>query len=336
MQGPSQTSIAGLTANPSGRRLLDPVRAFQILAMKPVVLRTRQFAITLTCVLTLPSFLHRAAAEIPEGLAEALTTHTCSFPAAKPPIYFHNDGNVIDGDYHLRFTWELDANTGAVHLWEYRPKSKDKARIDLWFSKDLTSFTWYDSRTKASGVGSRADEAASDKTATVAAKEPEKAPPAFDPKTAPSAQLQTFSTAWLDKLTGPLDNAPLPRAQLMQMQTDFQARIWVATPQQKPAYEAARQACVTFGNLMDAREKARTALSNAQAETSTAVRKKTAGKLASQRDDLFVNSGAISSAMSHWQQQLKPWRDAIQQVLVREKQAEFIANNPSDNAVTHK
>jgi len=291
----------------------------------------------LTCVLTLPSFLHRATAKIPEGLAEALTTHTWSFPAAKPPIYFHNDGNVIDGDNHLVFTWELDANTGTVHLLEYRwkAKDKDKARVDLWFSKDLTSFTWYDSRTKASGVGSRADQAASDKTAPVAAKEPEKAPPAFDPKTAPSAQLQTFSTAWLDKLTGPLDNAPLPRAQLVQLQTDFQAHIGVATPQQKPAYEAALQACVTFGNLMDARERARTALTNAGAVTSASVRKNTAGKLAAQRDNDFVNSGATSSAMSQWQQQQKPWRDAIQQVLVREKQAEFIANNPSGNALTH-
>jgi len=304
--------------------------------MKSVVPRTRQFAITLAFVLTLPSFLHRAAAEIPEGLAEALTTHTWSFPAAKPPIYFHNDGKVIDGNNHLVFTWDLDANTGAVHLLEYKPKSKDKAKVDLWFSKDLTSFTWYDSRTKASGVGARADETASDKTATVAAREPEKAPPAFDPKTAPSAQLQTFSTAWLDKLTGPLDNAPLPRAQLVQLQTDFQAHIGVATPQQKPAYEAALQACVTFGNLMDAREKARTALTNAGAVTSASVRKKTAGKLAAQRDDDFVNSGAISSATSQWQQQQKPWRDAIQQVLVREKQAELIANNPPDNAGTHK
>ena len=306
--------------------------------MKPVVPRIRQFAITLACVLTLPSFLHRAAAEIPEGLAEALTTHTWSFPGAKPPLYFHNDGNVIDGDYHVRFTWSLDANTGAVHLVEYKwkAKDKDKARVDLWFSKDLASFTWYDSRTQASGVGSRADEAASDKTPTVAAKEPEKAPPAFDPKTAPSAQLQTFSTAWLDKLTGPLDNAPLPRAQLLQLQTDFQAHLGVATPKQKPAYEAALQACVTFGNLMDAREKARTALTTSQAETSTAVRKKTAGKLAAQRDDQFINSGAISSATSQWQQQQKPWRDAIQQVLVREKQAELIANNPPDNTVTHQ
>lgn len=194
----------------------------------------------------------------------------------------------------------------------------------------------YDSRTQASGVGSRTDVAASDKTGTVAAKEPEKAPPVFDPKTAPSAQLQTFSTAWLDKLTGPLDNAPLPHAQLMQLQTDFQANLVVAKPQQKPAYEAALQTCVTFGNLMDAREKARTILSNAQAETSTAVRKRTAGKLAAQRDDQFITSGAISSALSYWQQQQKPWRDAIQRVLVREKQAEFIANKPSENAVTHQ
>jgi hypothetical protein len=122
----------------------------------------------------------------------------------------------------------------------------------------------------------------------------------------------------------------------MQLQTDFQAHIGVATPQQKPAYEAALQACVTYGNLMDAREKARTALTNANAETSTAVRKKTAGKLAALRDDQFITSGAISSAMSHWQQQQKPWRDAIQQVLIREKQAEFIANKPSENTVLHQ
>lgn len=307
-------------------------------AMKSVVPRTRSFATTLACVLTLSSFWHRATAETPEELATALTTHTWSFPAAKPPIYFNNDGKVIDGDNHLRFTWQLDADTGTVHLVEYRwkAKDKDKARIDLWFSKDLISFTWFDSRTKATGVGSRMDEAASDKTAAGAAAEPEKAAPAFDPTTAPSAQLQAFSTAWLDKLTGPLDNDPLPHAQLMQLQTDFQAHISVATPQQKPAYEAARQACIVFGNLMDAREKARTALSNSPAVTSASVRKKTAGKLAAQRDTDFVNSGAISSAISHWQQQQKPWRDALQQVLIREKQAEFIANKPSEKAVTHQ
>ncbi len=335
MQGTSETSFAGV-AIPSGRR-----RACQILAVKPFFPRARQFAITLTCVLTLSSFLHRAAAEIPEGLAEALTTHTWSFPLAKSPIYFHNDGNVINGDNHLCFTWELDADTGAVHLLEYRwkAKEKDKARVDLWFSKDLTSFTWYDSRTKASGVGSRADEAASDKTAPVAAKEPEKAPLAFDPKTAPSAQLQTFTMAWLDKLTGPLDNAPLPHTQLILLQTDFQEHIWGATPQQKPVYEAALQACVAFGNLMDAREKARTALTNAQANTSESVG--TVGKSGrsapnARNDSKFVDSGATNAAISQWQQQQKPWRDTIQQGLVREKQAEFIANNPQDNAVTHK
>jgi len=302
-----------------------------MLAMKSVVPKTRRFAITLTCVLTFPSFLHHAAAQIPEGLAEALITHTWSFPLAKPPIYFHSDGNVIDGDNHLRFTWELDANAGAVHLVEYKWKAKyqDKAKVDLWFSKDLTRFTWYDSRTKASGVGSRADEA----------KEPEKAPLAFDPKTSPSTQLQALSTAWLDKLTGPLDNTPLPHAQLIQLQTDFQAHIGVAAPQQKPAYEAALQACVTFRNLMDAREKARTALTNAQANTSGEVG--TVGKSGrsapnARNDSKFVAAGATNAAISQWQQQQKSWRDAIQQVLVREKQAEVIANNPSENAVAHQ
>jgi hypothetical protein len=87
---------------------------------------------------------------------------------------------------------------------------------------------------------------------------------------------------------------------------------------------------------MDAREKARTALTNTGAVTSTSVRKKTAGKLAAQRDNDFVNSGAISSATSQWQQQQQPWRDAIQQALVRQKQAEIIANNPPSNAVTHQ
>jgi len=61
------------------------------------------------------------------------------------------------------------------------------------------------------------------------------------------------------------------------LQTDFQAHIGVATPQQKPAYEATLQACATFGNLMDAREKARTALTNSQAVTSASVRKKRQG-----------------------------------------------------------
>jgi hypothetical protein len=339
--GTSQTSIAGLPANPSGCRLLDPVRAFHLLALKPVVPRARQFAITLTCVLALSSFLYRAAAQVPEGLAEALIAHTWSFPAAKPPIYFHADGNVIDGDYHLRFTWQLDADTGTVHLLEYKYKAKyaDKAKIDLWFAKDLNSFTWYDSRTNASGVGTRIEDPANAKTPPVAAQEPAKASLAFDPKTAPSAQLQAFSTAWLDKLTGPLDNAPLPHAQIIQMQTDYQAQIGVATPAQKPAYQAALQACVIFGNLMDAREKARTALTNAQANASGEVgtaRRGARSDANARNDSKFVAAGAANAAISQWQQQQKPWRDAIQLVLAREKQAEVIANNPSDNAVTHK
>jgi hypothetical protein len=178
-------------------------------------------------------------------------------------------------------------------------------------------------------VGIRLDEPAKAQTAAApAANDPEKnAPPAFDPKTAPSVQLQAFATAWLEKLVGPLDAAPLPRAALMELQTDFQARLPLVPPQQKPAYQVALQTCITFGNLMDARDKARTALTNAQAVTATSVGKRMSKKLVAQRDNDFVNSGAVSSANSQWQQQQKIWRDTIQELMVREKHAELVANS---------
>lgn len=309
--------------------------------MKSIASRKGSFTLALTCALALSSFSHRAAAEVPEGLAEALVAHTWSFPAAKPPIYFHNDGNVIDGDYHLRFTWQLDPDTGTVHLLEYKYKAKyaDKAKIDLWLSKDRKSLTWYDSRTNASGVGTRLDDPANAKTPPAAAQDPAKTPLAFDPKTAPSAQLQAFSAEWLEKLTGPLDNAALPHAQLIQLQTDFQAQNAVATPAQKPAYQAALQACAVFGNLMDAREKARTVLTNAQANASGEVgtaRRGARSDANARNDSKFIAAGATNAAISHWQQQQKPWRDAVQVVLAREKQAEAIANNRSANVATHQ
>jgi hypothetical protein len=280
--------------------------------------------------LALPTLPHRAAAEMPAGLEEALTGHAWSFPKAKPPVHFLIDGTVVDGNGTFRFWWDLDKSTGTVHLLEKGPKDKDKARIDLWFWSNLEAFSWYDSHGQSSGVGIRLDEPAKTQTAaTPPVKEPEKsAPPLpFDPKSAPSVQLQTFATAWLEKLVGPLDAAPLPRAALMQLQTDFQARLPLATAQQKPAYQAALQTCTTFSNLMDARDKARTALSNAQAVTATSVGKKMSKKLVAQRDNDFVNSGAVSSANSQWQQQQTAWRDAIQQLMVREKQAELVANS---------
>ena len=276
---------------------------------------------------TLP---HRAAAEMPAGLEEAILNHAWSFPEAKPPMRFLIDGTIVDGNGTVRFWWDLDKSTGTIHLLEKGKNDKDKARIDLWFWKNLESFSWYNSHGNSSGVGIRLeDPAKAQATATPAAKEPEKSasPPAFDPKTAPSVQLQAFADAWLDKLVGPLDAAPLPHAALLPLQTDFQARLPLATPQQKSAYQAALQTCTTFSNLMDAREKARTALTNGGAVTSASVRKNMGGKLAAQRDNDFVNSGAVSSALSQWQQQQKPWRDAIQQLMVREKQAELVANS---------
>ena len=255
---------------------------------------------------------------MPAGLEEALTSHTWAFPEAKPPMHFLNDGTVVDGNGTSRFWWDLDKNTGTVHLLEKGPKDKDKARIDLWFWSNLEAFSWYDSHGRSSGVGIRVDEPARAQTAA--------APQAFDPKTAPSVQLQAFATAWLEKLVGPLDATPLPRAALMPLQTDFQARLPLATPQQKPAYEAALQTCITFSNLMDAREAARTALTNTQAITSGSVGK-SGRRDAAVHDSAFVASGAVSSALNQWQQQQKPWREAILQSLVRQKQAELVANS---------
>jgi hypothetical protein len=309
--------------------------------MKWYFLDSRFLLATMVLVPCLPL---QAAGEMPAGLEEALTTHGWSFPGAKPPMHFLNDGSAVDADGAARYSWDLDKTTGEVHLLEHGPKSKDKARITLWFWSNLSGFSWYDSHGNKSGNGSRLDEpgraptAAANVAPSPAAGPVKKPAQVWDPANPPSAQLQAYSAEWLEKLTGTLDGTPLRRTPLMQMQTDFQAHYPQATPPQKAALQAALQVCTTFGNLIDAREKAMTSLSNAQATTSEAVGStrsahvkddKRAQIRAAQHDNAFITSGAVSSMMTQWKEQQKPWRDSIQQLMVREKQAELaIPPNP--------
>lgn len=305
--------------------------------MKPASAKSKIIAPSLACLALFLGTTWNTRGEMPAGLESALTSYGWSFPEAKAPMHFLTDGTVVDGNGTIRYDWTLAKDTGTVHLLERGPKSKDKARIDIWFWENLAGFSWFNSHGNGSGQGSRVEDAAQKPVATAPAPPPsappQVAPPPFDPKNLPSAQLQDFSTAWLEKILGPLDNSPLPRAQLMKLQTDYQARVALATPQQKPTLQAALQVCATFSNLMDARDRARTSLTNAEATTSGSVGK-SGRKSAAVHDSAFVTSGAVSSAISQWNQQQKPWRDAIQQYLVREKQAELaaLAVNPAANS----
>jgi len=301
--------------------------------MKPDSANSKFIAPSLACLALFLGTAWNASGEMPTGLENALTSYGWSFPEAKAPMHFLADGNVVDGNGAVRYSWTLDKDTGTVHLLEHGPKSKDKARIDIWFWENLAGFSWYNSHGSSSGQGARVEDAAQKQVATAAAP-PQSAPSPFDPKDLPSAQLQDFSAAWLEKILGPLNNTPLPRTQLMKLQTDYQARFALATPQQKPTLQAALQVCAVFGNIMDARERALTSLTNAEASTSTASGStrsahakddKRAQIRAAQGDSAFIASGAVSSVVTQWQQQEKPSRDAIQQLLVRERQAELAA-----------
>jgi len=306
--------------------------------MKPVFAKSKIIALSLACLTLFLGTIWNARGEMPVGLETALTSSGWSFPEAKAPIHFLTDGTVVDGNGTVRYDWTLAKDTGTVHLLERGPKSKDKARIDIWFWENLAGFSWYNSHGNSSGQGSRVEDTAQKPVATAPAPPSsapsQGAPSPFDPKNLPSAQLQDFSAAWLEKILGPLNNTPLPRAQLMKLQTDYQARLALATPQQKPTLQAALQLCAAFGNIMDARERALTSLTNAEASTSTASGStrsahvkddKRAQIRAAQGDSAFITSGAVSSVVTQWQQQEKPTRDAIQQLLVRERQAELVA-----------
>ncbi|MEI9893089.1 MAG: hypothetical protein WDN28_04040 [Chthoniobacter sp.] len=71
---------------------------------------------------------------------------------------------------------KLDEATGTLHLLEKGPKSKDKARIDVWFWSDLTGFSWYDNHGQVGGQGTRVDATTAAKT-TASAPLPTKLPP---------------------------------------------------------------------------------------------------------------------------------------------------------------
>ncbi len=156
----------------------------------------------------------------------------------------------------------------------------------------------------------------------------------------PSEQLLAYSTNNLDHLLGPLNGGALPRAELLKLEIDYQGRQPVASPAEKEVLNAAMNVCNAFNKIMDEREKAVASVSGAQA---TNAEEKGSTKLHAHKGDEFaldqkrreiregqsqsnfISAAAQHAADSHWSQHEQPWRNSIQQLLVREKQAEAAA-----------
>ena len=151
-------------------------------------------------------------------------------------------------------------------------------------------------------------------------------------KLEPSAQLQAYTTSWLEHLLGPLDNSPLPRAQILQLRTEYEGRLLQASPLEKAELQTAIQICVAYNRIMDAREQAFSTVTGAQATTLNSVGAVKHGSLAgrarttqARKDQDFIFSAATDAANATWKQNQVPWRDAVQKLLITEKQQEVAA-----------
>lgn len=147
-----------------------------------------------------------------------------------------------------------------------------------------------------------------------------------------SAELQAFTTSWLEHLLGPLDDSPLPRAQILQLRTDYEGRLLQAAPLEKAKLQTAIQICVAYNKIMDAREQAFSTVVGANATTLNSVGAVKHGSLANRaratqarKDQQFITSAAMDSANATWKQNQVPWRDAVQKLLITEKQQEVAA-----------
>lgn len=153
----------------------------------------------------------------------------------------------------------------------------------------------------------------------------------------PSEQLQAYSANNLEHLLGPLNEGALPRAELMKLEIDYKGRLGLAAPGEKAVLQAALEVCTAFGKIMDERAKAVAAVSGAEAQNSNAqgstklhARKKDEFSFDQKRreiregqsDSNFIASAALESANRAWKLHQQPWREATEQLLVREKQAE--------------
>jgi hypothetical protein len=198
-----------------------------------------------------------AVAEMPAGLEDALTAYRWDFPCARPPIRFLPDGLVLDAEGVARYGWTMDEPNATVHLLEKGPRSKDKARIDVWFWKDLGGFTWYDSHGKIGGQAIRADAVAAQEGRTAAG----------PGKGAPSAQIAPLLEPGLNAILAPLaSDPPMPRVPVEQLRASLAGgAVQAKTASAKQIYQYAMAVCEALANAMDERAQVRaTALASAQ------------------------------------------------------------------------
>jgi hypothetical protein len=153
----------------------------------------------------------------------------------------------------------------------------------------------------------------------------------------PSEQLQGYATNNLEHLLGPLNDGTLPRPELFRLETDYQARLAQAAPQEKEMLTAALKVCTAFEQILKAREQAVARITGGKADNSDSLK---STKLHSKKDDyaldarrqeirqgqsqstFIITSGQIA-ADQQWQQYARPWRAEVQKLIVQEKQAEL-------------
>jgi hypothetical protein len=167
--------------------------------------------------------------------------------------------------------------------------------------------------------------------ATLACAKPKPAAPIPAAKAAPalpSVRLQAFSAKHLEPLLAPLSPGPLPRAELLQMETHFKERLAKGNPDEKAMLDAALSVCAGFDKIINEREKAVLSLHpGPQPKTSYRQESKAQQQMAKQSDE-FIAASSKKSAQAFWQQRVQPWRVEMQQLLVNEKQAETGSPKP--------
>jgi hypothetical protein len=153
----------------------------------------------------------------------------------------------------------------------------------------------------------------------------------------PSEQLQDYAANNLEHLLGPLNGGALPRPELFRLETDYQARLAHAAPQEKEMLTAALKVCNAFEQITNAREQAVARITGGKADNSDSQK---STKLHSDKDNYaldarrqeirqgqsqskFIITSSQIAADQQWQQYARPWRAEVQKLLVLEKQAEL-------------
>jgi hypothetical protein len=138
----------------------------------------------------------------------------------------------------------------------------------------------------------------------------------------PSARLQAFSAKHLEHLLGPLNNSPLPRPELMQLETHFKERLAKGKPEDKAMLDAALAVCTGFDRIITEREKALLTLHQGAQPVTSGKQESKARQQMTKQADAFLAASSRNAAQVFWQQRVQPWRTEMQQLLVNEKQAE--------------